>query len=264
MTTPSTTPDPIVRVRDLHKTFGTTPVLRGLSLDIARGEKLVVIGTSGSGKSTVLRLLMALEEPTRGEIEIAGRSLWTMTDKRGRAVRANEAHVRSVCQPIGMVFQHFNLFPHLSVLDNIALPPILARGLTRAEAEARARTLLGEVGLADKASARPSMLSGGQKQRVGIARALAMQPEVILFDEVTSALDPELVGEVLEVMRRLSAQQMTLVIVTHQMRFARDIADRVIFMDQGAIVEFGPPEQLFERPSESRTQKFLSAVREAT
>lgn len=264
MPTPSAASDPIVRVHDLHKTFGTTPVLRGLSLDIRRGEKLVVIGTSGSGKSTLLRMVMALEEPTRGDIDIAGRALWTMADKRGRTVRADEAHLRSVCQPVGMVFQHFNLFPHLSVLNNIALPPILARGLTRAEAEARAHSLLGEVGLADKASARPSMLSGGQKQRVGIARALAMQPEVILFDEVTSALDPELVGEVLEVMRRLSAQQMTLVIVTHQMRFARDIADRVIFMDQGTIVESGPPEQLFERPTEPRTQQFLSAVRDAT
>lgn len=264
MTTSPTPSDPIVRVRDLHKSFGATHVLRGLSLDISRGEKLVVIGTSGSGKSTLLRMVMALEEPTRGEIDIAGRSLWTMTDKRGRSVRADEAHLRSVCQPVGMVFQHFNLFPHLSVLDNIALAPVLVRGLARREAEARARTLLGEVGLADKASARPSSLSGGQKQRVGIARALAMQPEVILFDEVTSALDPELVGEVLEVMRRLSAQQMTLVIVTHQMRFARDIADRVIFMDQGGIVEAGPPDELFERPTQPRTQKFLSQVREAT
>jgi polar amino acid transport system ATP-binding protein len=260
----STTSDPIVRVRDLHKAFGGTPVLRGLSLEIPRGQKLVIIGTSGSGKSTLLRLLMTLEEPDRGEIEIAGRSMWTMADKRGRSVRADEAYLRAVCQPVGMVFQHFNLFPNLTVLENVALPPILARGVPRPEAEDRARTLLADIGLADKASMRPGVLSGGQKQRVGIARALAMQPEVILFDEVTSALDPELVGEVLEVMKRLSEQQMTLVIVTHQMRFARDIADRVIFLDQGTIAEEGPPEQLFEHPTEPRTQRFLTAVREAT
>ncbi len=253
-----------MRIRDLHKSFEGHPVLRGLTLDIPRGQKLVIIGTSGSGKSTLLRLLMTLEEPDRGDIEIAGTSMWTMLDRAGTRVRADEAHLRAVRRPVGMVFQHFNLFPHMTVLDNVTTAPILARGIARAEAETRARELLAEVGLADKADARPGKLSGGQKQRVGIARALAMEPEVMLFDEVTSALDPELVGEVLEVMKRLSAKQMTLVIVTHQMRFARDIADRVIFLDQGAIAEDGPPEQLFEHPTEPRTQKFLSAVREAT
>lgn len=266
----STTPEltestePLVRIRDLHKSFDGHPVLRGLTLDIPRGQKLVIIGTSGSGKSTLLRLLMTLDEPDRGTIEVAGESMWTMFDATGNSVPADEAHLHKVRRRLGMVFQHFNLFPHMTVLENVVAAPVLAKGVARADAETRARELLAEVGLADKAAMRPGKLSGGQKQRVAIARALAMEPEVMLFDEVTSALDPELVGEVLEVMKRLSEKRMTLVIVTHQMRFARDIADRVIFLDQGTIAEDGPPEQLFERPAEPRTQKFLQAVREAT
>ncbi|MGE0872824.1 MAG: ectoine/hydroxyectoine ABC transporter ATP-binding protein EhuA [Kofleriaceae bacterium] len=255
---------PLLRILGLHKAFDGNPVLRGIDLDVERGEKLVIIGTSGSGKSTLLRILMTLEEPDRGDVEIAGDPMWTMRDRAGARIPASEDHLRRMRRRFGMVFQHFNLFPHMTVLENVAAAPILAKGVARAEAEARARELLAEVGLGDKASARPGKLSGGQKQRVGIARALAMEPEIMLFDEVTSALDPELVGEVLEVMKRLSHKQMTLMIVTHQMRFAKDIAERVIFIDDGTIVEDGPPEQIFENPVELRTRKFLSAVREAT
>lgn len=251
---------PIVRVRHLHKAYGDLEVLKGISVDIKSGEKVAIIGPSGSGKSTLLRLLMTLDEPDDGEIEVDGQSMWSM-NRHGRAVPANEEHLRKVRSSIGMVFQHFNLFPHMTVLENVTAAPRLVRGLTQEEADQRACQLLAMVGLADKRDTYPAQLSGGQKQRVGIARALAMEPQVMLFDEVTSALDPELVGEVLEVLRRLADEEaMTMLIVTHEMHFARDIADRVLFFDEGSIIEEGAPVQIFTSPTEQRTRDFLSRV----
>jgi polar amino acid transport system ATP-binding protein len=250
----------VIRTRALTKSFGALDVLRGIDLDVAAGEKLSIIGPSGSGKSTLLRLLMTLERPTSGTIEICGEPLWTRTVK-GREAPANEAHVRRLRANVGMVFQHFNLFPHLTASRNVSLAPEKAGGLSRAEAHARAVELLGQVGLGDKGDAYPVQLSGGQKQRVAIARALAMRPKVMLFDEVTSALDPELVGEVLNVLRDLAHEHdMTMILVTHEMNFAREISDRVIFMDEGRIVEEGPPQDIFTQPTETRTQTFLKSV----
>lgn len=252
--------DPFVRFIDVNKSYGTHAVLAGLNLDVARGEKIAIIGPSGSGKSTLLRVLMTLERIDSGRVEVGGELLWTM-DRGGSERPADEAHLRRMRIQLGMVFQQFNLFPHMSVLQNVTEAPRRVLGLTRQEAEARAEDLLRQVGLAAKASAYPAQLSGGQQQRVAIARALAMRPAIMLFDEVTSALDPELVGEVLSVMRGLAETgQLTMLIVTHQMEFAREIADRVCFFDRGNIVEQGPPDAIFLAPQQERTKAFLSAV----
>lgn len=251
---------PIIRIDKLEKSFGVLKVLDGLSFDVMPGEKLALIGPSGSGKTTILRILMTLEHITGGHVEVCGEQLFHM-QRSGREVLADEAHLHHMRRHIGMVFQHFNLFPHKSVLDNITLGPILTKGEPRAKAEARARELLDMVGLADKAAAMPSQLSGGQKQRVAIARALALQPRIMLFDEVTSALDPELVEEVLLVMKRLAAEtDMTMLLVTHEMGFAHEFADRVLFFDKGRIVEQGPPDQIFRNPTHERTQSFLRKI----
>ena len=251
---------PIISIQNLQKSFGTLTVIDGLSFDVMKGEKLALIGPSGSGKTTILRILMTLESISGGRIEVSGQPLYHMT-RNGADVPADEAHLHKMRRHIGMVFQHFNLFPHKSVLQNITMAPILTKGEKRADAERRARELLDMVGLADKADYMPSQLSGGQKQRVAIARALALQPQIMLFDEVTSALDPELVEEVLEVMKRLANEtDMTMLLVTHEMGFAHDFADRVLFFDKGRIVEQGPPDQIFTAPQEDRTKSFLRKI----
>ena len=239
----------LVRLEDVHKWFGDLYVLRGVDLEVNAGEVLVVIGPSGSGKSTLLRTINLLEEPTEGRVVFDGIEL---TD-----VRTNLDFVRT---HIGMVFQSFNLFPHKTALGNVTIALRKVLGLSKEEARERAFAQLEEVGLADKARSYPGQLSGGQQQRVAIARALAMRPKVMLFDEVTSALDPELVKEVLDVMRRLAAEGMTMVVVTHEMGFAREVGDRVIFMDHGQIVEEAPPAELFGQPREERCRQFLSQV----
>ncbi|HSL84497.1 MAG TPA: ectoine/hydroxyectoine ABC transporter ATP-binding protein EhuA [Thermoanaerobaculia bacterium] len=250
-------------MRGVEKRFGDEVVLRGLDLDVPRGEKLAVIGGSGSGKSTILRILMTLEGIDGGRVEIDGDSVFT-EERDGREAPASEAHLREIRRKVGMVFQHFNLFPHMTALGNVMEAPRRVLGLPKEEAEARARELLDRVGLAEKADAHPARLSGGQQQRVAIARALAMRPEVMLFDEVTSGLDPELVGEVLDVLRELArAGDMTMLIVTHQMHFAREIADRVVFLEGGSIVEEGAPEAIFTAPEKERTREFLQSVLEA-
>ena len=263
---------PIVRLREVVKRYGEEVVLDGLDLDVARGEKLALIGPSGSGKSTILRILMTLEGIDGGAVEIEGERVFTV-ETGGRKRPAGEKHLRRMRERVGMVFQHFNLFPHMSVLGNVTAAPVRVQGLAPDEAEARARGLLDRVGLADKADAYPAQLSGGQKQRVAIARALAMRPEILLFDEVTSGLDPELVGEVLGVLRDLarrgdgtdgsSGSSKTMLIVTHQMHFARDIADRVVFLDRGRIVEEGVPDEIFAHPKRERTREFLRSILEA-
>ena len=238
-----------VRVNNLHKSFGRLEVLRGIDLEVREGEVVCLIGASGSGKSTCLRWLNFLETPTSGEVEVDGHIL---TD--------GKADLNKIRENIGMVFQQFNLFPHLNVLDNITMAPLDRKKLDKAAAEQKARALLERVGLADKASVYPAQLSGGQQQRVAIARALAMDPDIMLFDEPTSALDPEMVGEVLAVMRQLADGGMTMVVVTHEMGFAREVADRVIFMDEGVIVEQGDPADIFANPREKRTIDFLNKV----
>ncbi|MDY6827798.1 MAG: ectoine/hydroxyectoine ABC transporter ATP-binding protein EhuA [Pseudomonadota bacterium] len=249
-----------VRLAKVHKRYGDHVVLDGIDLNVARGEKLALIGPSGSGKSTVLRILMGLEPVQAGCVEVAGMPLWKI-DPTATAGSASPHNLRQVRDHLGMVFQHFNLFPHRTVLRNLTEAPIRVRKTPKATAEAQAREWLSWVGLADKADAFPSQLSGGQKQRVAIARALAMEPRIMLFDEVTSALDPELVGEVLNVLRRLGEDQaMTMLLVTHEMGFAREFADRVVLMEAGRIVEQGPPEQLFDAPQQPRTAEFLRAV----
>jgi polar amino acid transport system ATP-binding protein len=252
-----------VRLRDVHKQFGDLQVLRGIDLDVPQAQTVSIIGPSGSGKSTLLRLLMTLDRPTHGRIEIEGESLWTV-DQGGKDVCAGDEHVRSVRSKVGMVFQHFNLFPHMSAQANVALAPINVKGLSKAEANERARHYLDLVGLGDKFNAFPAHLSGGQKQRVAIARALAMQPRIMLFDEITSALDPELVGGILAILRDLANQRtMTMLIVTHEMKFAERSSDRVLFFDQGRILEDGPPGQVLGNPREQRTREFLHTVLEA-
>jgi polar amino acid transport system ATP-binding protein len=255
--------EPIVRFEKVTKRYGALTVLDELDLDIAPNEKVSIIGPSGSGKTTVLRMLMTLERINDGIIWVDGEAL-THMQKNGELVPASERHLRRVRSKIGMVFQHFNLFPHMTALQNCMEAPISVLGLPRKEAEARAAELLGMVGLGDKKSHYPIQLSGGQKQRVAIARALAMRPKIMLFDEVTSALDPELVGEVLNVIRKLGAEHdLTMLMVTHQMGFAKEFADRVCFFYAGKIAEQGPPEQIFGAPQSERTQQFLSAVLEA-
>lgn len=240
--------DPMIEVRNLYKNFGKLQVLRGVSLKVARGEVVVIIGPSGSGKSTFLRCLNYLETPTSGEIFLAG----TKVDPK--------RNLRQVRQEMGMVFQNFNLFPHMKVLDNITLAPRKVLGLDSKAAEAKALELLGKVGLADKAQSYPDSLSGGQRQRVAIARALAMEPQMMLFDEPTSALDPEMIGEVLDVMKQLAQEGRTMLVVTHEMGFAREVGHRVVFMDEGQIIEEGPPREIFSNPKEARTKEFLSKI----
>ncbi|MGQ9370280.1 ectoine/hydroxyectoine ABC transporter ATP-binding protein EhuA [Azospirillum sp. A39] len=252
--------EPIIEVDRICKSFGSIRVLNELSFTVAPGEKLALIGPSGSGKTTILRILMTLETISGGTIKVDGDYLYHMM-RGNRLVPADEQHLHRMRTKIGMVFQLFNLFPHKCVLDNVTLAPILTKGVPRADAEARAMELLDMVGLSDKAKAMPGQLSGGQKQRVAIARALALQPRIMLFDEVTSALDPELVEEVLNVMQRLAAEtDMTMLLVTHEMSFAHSFADRVLFFDGGRIVEEGPPDQIFTNPREERTQTFLKKI----
>ncbi|HEM6495644.1 amino acid ABC transporter ATP-binding protein [Streptococcus suis] len=239
----------IISIKDLHKYFGKNEVLKGIDLDIQQGQVVVIIGPSGSGKSTFLRTMNLLEVPTKGTVTFEGVDI---TDKSNDIFKMREK--------MGMVFQQFNLFPNMTVLDNITLSPIKTKGVAKDEAEKKAKELLEKVGLPDKANAYPQSLSGGQQQRIAIARGLAMDPDVLLFDEPTSALDPEMVGEVLAVMQDLAKSGMTMVIVTHEMGFAREVADRVIFMDGGVIVEDGTPEEVFEHTKEERTKDFLSKV----
>jgi polar amino acid transport system ATP-binding protein len=253
-------PEPIIRIDNIVKRYGPLTVLDGLSMEVMPGEKLALIGPSGSGKTTILRILMTLETISDGFIQVDGEQLYHMK-KDGRLVPADERHLHKMREKIGMVFQHFNLFPHKCVLDNVTLAPMLTKGMARAAAEKRAMELLDMVGLADKAKSMPAQLSGGQKQRVAIARALALSPKIMLFDEVTSALDPELVEEVLNVMRKLAAEtDMTMLLVTHEMGFAHDFADRVLFFDRGKIVEEGKPEDIFRHPKQERTQTFLRKI----
>ena len=235
----------MIEVKNLEKSFGKNHVLRGINETINEGEVVCIIGPSGSGKSTFLRCLNLLEQPTSGEVILDGEK-----------INAPDRDIDKIREKLGMVFQNFNLFPHMSVLDNITMAPIKVKGQARGEAEAEARRLLDVVGLLDKAEAYPSSLSGGQKQRVAIARALAMKPEIMLFDEPTSALDPEMVGEVLAVMKQLAEDGMTMVIVTHEMGFAREVADRVLFIDGGVILEQGTPEEIFGNSQNERTQTF--------
>ncbi|CYV04568.1 amino acid ABC transporter ATP-binding protein [Streptococcus suis] len=239
----------IISIKDLHKYFGKNEVLKGIDLDIQQGQVVVIIGPSGSGKSTFLRTMNLLEVPTKGTVTFEGVDI---TDKSNDIFKMREK--------MGMVFQQFNLFPNMTVLDNITLSPIKTKGIAKDEAEKKAKELLEKVGLPDRANAYPQSLSGGQQQRIAIARGLAMDPDVLLFDEPTSALDPEMVGEVLAVMQDLAKSGMTMVIVTHEMGFAREVADRVIFMDGGVIVEDGTPEEVFEHTKEERTKDFLSKV----
>ncbi len=254
--------DTVVRYENVDKSFGDTEVLRGLSLNVDQGERITIIGPSGSGKTTILRVLMTLDDIQGGVIWVDDEPLWHM-ERDGELVPADEDHLRRVRGKIGMVFQHFNLFPHMTVTDNITMAPIRVKGLDRDAADERANDLLQRVGLGDRGGAYPGQLSGGQKQRVAIARALAMQPKVLLLDEVTSALDPELVGEVLGVLRHVAEEtDISMLIVTHEMRFAQDVSDRVLFLNDGIIEEEGPPEKIFSEPDRERTQEFLQAVLE--
>ena len=241
--------DPIITISHVWKYFGHLPALQDVSLDIAPGERVVIIGPSGSGKSTLLRSINRLEEIDKGEITV-----------QGQDIMSRENNINLIRRNLGMVFQQFNLFPHKTVLHNLTLAPIKLLHLSREEAEARALGLLKKVGISDKANVYPAMLSGGQQQRVAIARALAMQPAIVLFDEPTSALDPEMVGEVLDVMVNLAEEGMTMICVTHEMGFARTVADRLIFMDQGQIVEAGKPDTLFTAPRHPRLRQFLNQI----
>lgn len=251
------TANPIVQFKNVKKSFGDLEVLKGFDLDIMPGEKVSIIGPSGSGKTTIIRMLMTLEKPTEGEIFVDGQNLWHMESK-GKWVEANEKHLSEIRGNIGMVFQHFNLFPHMTILRNCTEAPIHVLGLSKKEAEERAKKMLEKVGLGDKENNYPFQLSGGQKQRVAIARALVMQPKVMLFDEVTSALDPELVGEVLQVIKDLAEQgDMSMILITHEMDFAMEISDRVVFFADGYLTEEGPPEELFNNPKSDRLKSFL-------
>ena len=252
----------LVRVRDLRKSFGALEVLRGVSLDVARGEVVAIIGPSGSGKTTLLRCLNFLERPTGGAVWIDGQRIGQAeaAGSDGRARYLSDREMAAERAEIGFVFQRFNLFPHLTALDNVTLAPRKVKGLSRPEAEALGKAMLEKVGLGHKLHDYPERLSGGQQQRVAIARALAMQPKLILFDEPTSALDVELVGEVLRVIRRLAEEGRTMIIVTHEVRFAGEVADRIVFMDGGGIVEQGPPETILRRPSHERTRAFLHKI----
>ncbi|MEF9934519.1 MAG: amino acid ABC transporter ATP-binding protein [Clostridium sp.] len=239
----------MIKVENLHKNFGNLHILKGIDIEIAKGEVVVVIGPSGSGKSTFLRCINFLEEPTKGVITLSG-----------SRINDDIKNIDKYRQKMGMVFQHFNLFPHMNVLENLTIAPLKVKNSSKEDAEKVALNLLNRVGLNDRKDHYPSQLSGGQKQRIAIARALAMEPEVMLFDEPTSALDPEMVGEVLEVMKELANEGMTMVVVTHEMGFAKEVADRVIFMDDGIILEEGTPQEIFDNPQMDRTKEFLSKV----
>lgn len=252
--------EPIIEFDRVSKRFGNLEVLRDLTFEVRPGEKLALIGPSGSGKTTILRILMTLETINSGTIKVDGDYLWHKQVK-GALIPADEAHLHKMRAKIGMVFQLFNLFPHMTVLRNVMLAPMLTQNVSRGDAARRATALLQMVGMAEKAEVKPAQLSGGQKQRVAIARALALQPKIMLFDEITSALDPELVEEVLNVMRKLGQEtDMTMLLVTHEMSFAHDFADRVLFFDSGRIMEQGPPDQIFTSPKEERTQAFLRKI----
>lgn len=252
--------DPIIRVEDLHKSFGNLEVLKGLSLEVNKGDVVCIIGASGSGKSTFLRCINFLEEPTKGKIYIEGKLMGYKEMPDGRLVRDSQANINRMRAEIGMVFQLFNLWPHKTVLGNVIEAPMVVRKKSREEAVAIAEELLDKVGILEKKDEFPSRLSGGQQQRVAIARALAMNPKIMMFDEATSALDPELVGEVLEVMRQLASEGMTMLVVTHEMGFAREVSDRVIFLHNGQIEEDASPEEIFTNPKSERTKQFLSKV----
>jgi polar amino acid transport system ATP-binding protein len=249
----------MIRCEDVHKRFGRTEVLRGITCDIAKGEVVVVAGPSGSGKSTLLRCINHLERVDKGRIYVDGQPVG-YREVNGKFVEKSEREVARMRAAIGMVFQRFNLFPQLTALGNVIDAPIHVRRLKRSEAVEAGRAMLQKVGLGDKIDSYPGQLSGGQQQRVAIARALAMEPKVMLFDEPTSALDPELVGEVLEVMKSLARDGMTMIVVTHEMGFAREVADRVMLIDEGIIVEEGPPEEFFTNPTHERTRLFLSKI----
>jgi polar amino acid transport system ATP-binding protein len=251
---------PIITVRNLHKHYGKLQVLRGVSLDVDAGEKLCIIGPSGSGKTTLLRCMNFLETYDDGEIQFEGKLLGYRVKKNGHRVRDSEANVARLRTQMGMVFQRFHLWPHMTVLENVIEGPMIVLGEKREKAKAVAMDLLRKVGMEHKADVYPSKLSGGQMQRAAIARALAMRPKAMLFDEPTSALDPELVGEVLDVMKTLARDGMTMVVVTHEIGFAREVADRVVMMDEGQIVEIGTPAEVLQKPKHARTQTFLSRV----
>ena len=251
---------PHIEFRDVVKRFGDNTVLQGLDFTVSRGERVTLIGPSGSGKTTILRLVMTLEELTGGYIHVGGVPL-QYEEQGGKRVRIPDKRRRRTTTDIGMVFQQFNLFPNMTVLENIVEAPIHVKGLSRADAVSKAEGLLAKVGMGEKRDMKPSQLSGGQQQRVAIARALAMDPDILLLDEVTSALDPELVGEVLAVLKDIAAEtDISMLIVTHEMQFARDVSDRVMMFDQGSIVEEGPPAQIFSEPAHQRTRDFLRAV----
>ena len=252
--------DTIIRVEKLHKYFGDLHVLRGVDIDVRKGEVICIIGASGSGKSTFLRCLNFLEEPSSGRIYIDNELLGFREAVNDKLRRAPESQINRQRAEIGMVFQQFNLWPHKNTLQNVIEAPMMVRGMSRPEAEERGVELLEKVGLTDKIKEYPARLSGGQQQRVAIARALAMRPKIMLFDEATSALDPELIGEVLDVMRQLAREGMTMMAVTHEMGFARDVADRVLFIDEGVIEEEGSAEQMFTSPRSERAKQFLSRV----
>jgi ABC-type polar amino acid transport system ATPase subunit len=247
--------EPIIKVRDLHKYFGVLHVIQGVDLDVQPGEVVVLIGPSGAGKSTFLRCLNFLEEPSSGVIEIDD-----IVIRADKPLRHQRKRIRQLRRKVGMVFQQFNLFPHMTVLENIIEAPVTVKKTPKKEAIAKAEELLEWVGLSEKRDEYPSRLSGGQQQRVAIARALAMEPEIMLFDEPTSALDPELINEVVDVMERLAKAGMTMVVVTHELHFAQDVADRVIFMADGGWVEIAPPEELFTNPKHQRTRQFLAHI----
>src|SRR5262245_18045124 len=254
--------DPLLRIIGLHKSFASLRVLSGVDLDVGRGEKVSIIGPSGSGKTTLLRCINYLEKPTSGHVYIDGKLIGEKRTNGGRYVHLSDRELAKERQEIGFVFQRFNLFPHLTALGNVTIAPQKVLGLSKDEAERRGREMLEKVGLGHKVSEYPERLSGGQQQRVAIARVLAMQPKLMLFDEATSALDPELIGEVLRVMRQLAAEGRTMVIVTHEIQFAGEVSDRVLFMDQGKIVEQGPPRDVLFNPQQPRTREFLKHLQE--
>jgi polar amino acid transport system ATP-binding protein len=256
---PDKTADVVVQMEDVHKSFGTLAVLRGITLTVRRGECICVVGPSGSGKTTLIRCINALDSIASGQIIVNGHQLG-MIERNGQLRPAGERDLARQRQEIGMVFQRFNLFPHLTALENVITGPVRVRSMPRSQAEPLGRALLSRVGLEDKMTAYPRQLSGGQQQRVAICRALAMRPALMLFDEPTSALDPEMIGEVLEVIAELQREGMTMLIVTHEMKFARHTAHRVVMMDDGLIVEDAPPERFFDSPTDERTRRFLSKV----
>jgi polar amino acid transport system ATP-binding protein len=253
--------EPIVRYKDVHKSFDEVEVLKGVNLDVAPGEKISLIGPSGSGKTTIIRMLMTLEQPTSGVIEVDGSPLWHK-EVNGKLVPADESHLRKIRRDIGMVFQQFNLFPHMTILKNCMSAPVNVLGISKDEAKERAIEMLEKVGLRDKLDAYPAQLSGGQQQRVAIARAVVMRPKIMLFDEVTSALDPETVGEVLDVIKDLAKEgEMAMILVTHEMDFARDVSDQIVFLEDGVLTEQGTPQQILENPQSERLQSFLERFR---